>query len=261
MPLESRQELSRLFFLTIFNQDSRRSIILLPDHLIKHHVVPNPKWYIPIQRTEPPGLVLTLLILLRGLPWLSAASASRRTFYVPCLASTRLTGPYIAPPPSPPPGRTHANATAPTPRTLPNSYRGIPREPGGERERVCVCTATAWTEESRTSAAFHPRPTVRLPGCGCGCGCRRGCECGCVRDRVGCCVHHVRRPLKGGGKRGKRGRRFRRLGGLFCFSTGGNGKKCSVGVLFNWLDYAMTLSYMKLELSRLPGGTDSDRIR
>lgn len=162
MPLESRQELSRLFFLTIFNQDSRRSIILLPDHLIKHHVVPNPKWYIPIQRTEPPGLVLTLLILLRGLPWLSAASASRRTFYVPCLASTRLTGPYIAPPPSPPPGRTHANATAPTPRTLPNSYRGIPREPGGERERVC--TATAWTEESRTSAAFHPRPTRAFTG-------------------------------------------------------------------------------------------------
>lgn len=141
---------------------------------------------------------------------------------------------YIAPPPSPPPGRTHANATAPTPRTLPNSYRGIPREPGGERERESVCTATAWTEESRTSAAFHPRPTraftglrlrLRLP--------MRMRMRLRTRPRPGCCVHHVRRPLKGGGKRGKRGRRFRRLGGLFCFSTGGNRKKCSVGVLFN----------------------------
>lgn len=254
MPLESRQELSRLFFLTIFNQDSRRSIILLPDHLIKHHVVPNPKWYIPIQRTEPPGLVLTLLILLRGLPWLSAASASRRTFYVPCLASTTSPRRHL-------PRQDARTRTQPRPRHARSQTRiAAFRGSRGERERVCVLQPRGRKNRGRPRRSTHD-PPVRLPGCGCGCGCRCGCECGCVRDRVGCCVHHVRRPLKGGGKRGKRGRRFRRLGGLFCFSTGGNRKKCSVGVLFNWLDYAMTLSYMKLELSRLPGGTDSDRIR
>lgn len=34
----------------------------------------------------------------------------------------------------------------------------------GGRERESVCTATAWTEESRTSAAFHPRPTRAFTG-------------------------------------------------------------------------------------------------
>lgn len=177
MPLESRQELSRLFFLTIFNQDSRRSIILLPDHLIKHHVVPNPKWYIPIQRTEPPGLVLTLLILLRGLPWLSAASASRRTFYVPCLASTTSPRRHL-------PRQDARTRTQPRPRHARSQTRiAVFRGSRGERERerVCVLQPRGRKNRGRPRRSTHD-PPVRLPGCGCGCGCRCGCECGCVRD-------------------------------------------------------------------------------